>query len=120
MPNSPNPAARQLTPMHALKWSPGEKVAARRAFNLAFRRELDAVIQEAKERAARIEGPSELWELEGWLTQLRRHLDRKYDYRYSVLPLVFAALLHEGRLREEDLDGLGQDKLNYIRRAVAL
>ena len=120
MPNSPDPAAHQLTPMHALKWSPREKLAARRAFNLAFCRELDAVIREAKERAARIAGPSELWELEGWLTQLRRQIDRKYDYRYSVLPLVFAALLHEGCLREEDLDGLGQDKLNYIRRAASL
>ena len=47
---------------------PGEKGAARRAFNLAFHREVGAVIQESKERAARIEGPSELWELEGWLS----------------------------------------------------
>ena len=120
MPNSPNPAAHQLAPMHALKWSPGEKIAARRAFGLAFRRELDAVIRETKKRAERIEGPAELWELEGWLTQIRRHIDRKYDYRYSVLPLVFATLLREGRLGEEDLDGLEQDKLSYIRRALSL
>jgi hypothetical protein len=80
----------------------------------------NGVTGEAKERTARIEGPFELWELEGWLTQLRRHIDRMYDYRYSVLPLVFAALLHEGRLREEVLDGPGQDKLDYIRRAAAL
>jgi hypothetical protein len=33
--------------------------------------------------------------------------------------VTWCTLPHEGRLREEDLDGLGQDKLNYIRRAVA-
>jgi hypothetical protein len=29
-----------------------------------------------------------------------------YDYRYSVLPLVFGNLIREGRLSEEELHGL--------------
>lgn len=102
--------------MRELKWSPAEKVIARKAFHLALSRELDAVIREAKDRAAKLEEPSELWELESWLTQRRREIDRTYDFRYSVLPLVFAVLLRDGRIGEDDLHGLSQDKLERIRR----
>jgi hypothetical protein len=106
--------------MRDLNWSPVEKTAARRAFDLALGRELEAIMREARDRAVRVEEPSELWELEGWLTERREEIDRKYDYRYSVLPLVFATLLREGRLGEDDLDGLSPDKLNLIRRAASL
>ena len=51
------------------------------------RGELEAVIRKAKERAERIEQPSHLWDLEHYLTRRRQEIDRKYDYRYSVLPL---------------------------------
>jgi hypothetical protein len=80
---------------------------------------LEAVVGEAKDRAAKIKEPSELWELERWLTERRIGIDRKYDYRYSVLPLVLATLLREGRLTQDDLRGLGQDKLQAIRRAAS-
>ena len=49
------------------------------------------------------------------LTQYRKEIDRKYDYRYSRLTHVFGKLLHEGRLREEELRGLREDKLEAIR-----
>jgi hypothetical protein len=58
--------------------------------------------------------------LEGWLTQRRREIDRRYDYRYSILPLVFAHLLRDGCLTEDDLHGLEQEKLDLIRRASAI
>lgn len=103
-----------------LHWSPAEKASARRAFHRALKKEFDAIMQEAKARAARIEEISELWELEDWLAERRREVDRKYDYRYSVLPLVFAVLLREGRLNEADLDGIGQDKVDLIRHAATL
>ena len=71
--------------------------------------------REAKERAARIREASELWELERWLGEQRRRIDRTFDYRYSVLPQVFASLLRSGRLTEDDLLGLAPDKLDAIR-----
>jgi hypothetical protein len=110
--------AAHAVPLREMKWSPAEKVVARRAFDLALGRELEAVIREAKDRAAKVEQPSELWELERWLTERRQEIDRKYDYRYSVLPVVLATLLRDGRLTEDDLRGLGQDKLQAIRRAA--
>lgn len=91
-------------------------VFARKAFDLALRRELDAVIREAKTRAARIGQPSELWNLEIYLSQRRKDIDRRYDYRYSVLPVVFGNLIRDGRLSEEEVHGISEDKLACIRR----
>jgi Photoprotection regulator fluorescence recovery protein len=117
--NSPDSAAQNV-PMYELKWSHAEKTVARRAFDLALGKELKALLQEAKGRAARIEEPSELWDLESWLTERRQEIDQRYDYRYSILPLVFAQLLRDGRLTEDDLQGLRQEKLDLIRRASAI
>jgi hypothetical protein len=54
--------------------SAAEKAIARKAFDAALQRELDAVIREAKERAACIALPADLWELERWLTQCREDI----------------------------------------------
>ncbi|HXO32582.1 MAG TPA: hypothetical protein VN901_09550 [Candidatus Acidoferrales bacterium] len=65
--------------------------------------------------ASQIKGPSDLWELEHCLTERRKEIDRKYDYRYSRLTHVFGKLLYEKRLSEEELRGLREEKLNSIR-----
>jgi hypothetical protein len=65
--------------------------------------------------ASQIQHSSDLWDLEHYLTQRRKEIDSKYDYRYSRLTHVFGRLLYEGRLREEDLRGLREDNLNSIR-----
>jgi len=100
--------------MRDLRWSPAEKAIARRVFQSALQQELAAVICETKELAAKINQVSDVWDLEYHLTQRRREIDRLYDYRYSVLPEVFGYLIRDGRVREEDLRGLGDDKLGYI------
>ena len=120
MANSPNCPTKSGTPMHELMWSHAEKAIARRAFDLALGKELEALIREAKNRAARIEEPSELWDLESWLAERRREIDRMYDYRYSILPIVFARLLRDGRLSGDDLYGLGQEKLDLIHKGSAI
>jgi hypothetical protein len=48
----------------------------------------------------------------------RRKLNDKYDYRYSQLIWVFARLIREGRIREERLAGVSEEKLSYIRRML--
>src|ERR1700692_1262331 len=96
-------------------WSRSEKVIARTAFDAALGRELHEVIQEAKRMASQIQQPSELWDLEHYPTQRRKEIDRKYDYRNSQLTQVIGRLLYEKRLRQEELRGLGEDKLRPIR-----
>src|ERR1700726_3745588 len=95
-------------------WSRSEKTIARTAFDAALGRELHEVIQEAKKMASQIQS-SDLWDLEHYLTERRKEIDRVYDYRYSRLTHVFGKLLYEKRLREEELRGLQEDKLNSIR-----
>jgi hypothetical protein len=96
-------------------WSRSEKISARTAFDTALGRELHEVIQEAKKMASQIKQSSDLWDLEHYLTQRRKEIDRKYDYRYSRLTQVFGRLLYEKRLHEEELRGLREDKLKSIR-----
>ena len=100
--------------MRDLKWSASEKIVVRRAFDQALTAELQDAVGRAKQIAAAVKQPSELWELETWLTQRRLEIDRKYDYRYSVLPMVFATLLKEGRVSEKDLHGLRGEKIDLI------
>ena len=96
-------------------WSRSEKAVARTAFDAALKRELQEVMQETKQMANQISEPVDLWDLEHYLAQRRKEIDRKYDYRYSQLTQVFGKLLYESRLGEEDQRGLREDKLRSIR-----
>jgi hypothetical protein len=120
MTTSPGPGAISYEAMRVLNWSPEEKAIARKAFDRALQRELEAVVVEAKNRAAKIQQPADLWELERYLTERRIQIDRQYEYKYSVLILVFGNLIQQGRLSEQDLAGLSQDKLDAIRRYLEL
>jgi hypothetical protein len=53
--------------------------------------------------------------LERYLTERRKDIDRKYDTRGSRLKDVLGRLLYENRLGEEDLRGLGEEKIKSIR-----
>jgi Asp-tRNA(Asn)/Glu-tRNA(Gln) amidotransferase B subunit len=103
-----------------LKWSHAEKQIARKAFELALDREFRSVIRRAKDMAGKIEQPTDLWDLEHNLTESRKRIDRTYDYRYSVLTDVFGRLVREVRLSEDELQGLGEDKLQSIRSYARL
>jgi hypothetical protein len=96
-------------------WSRSEKAIARKVYAVALGQELHEVIQEAKKMASRIQQPSDLWDLEYYLTQRRKEIDRKYDFRGSRLTDVLGRLLYENRLGEEDLRGLPEDKMKSIR-----
>lgn len=102
--------------MRAWKWTGTEKSIARKAFERALDAELEALISETKVRAARIAKVDDLWKLEGWLGKRRREIDDKFDYRYSVLPQVFAVLISKGQLSLEELRGIVPEKLDVVER----
>jgi hypothetical protein len=81
----------------------------------SLRREMQGVIQQATRMTNQIKGPADAWGLKHYLTERRKEIDRKYDYRYSQLTRVFRRLLYEGRVSEEELRGLRDDKLKSIR-----
>ena len=112
-----SPSATQNTYPHQNEptWSKSEKAIARTAYDAALKRELQDVMRKTKQMANQIKEPADVWELEHYLTERRKEIDRKYDYRYSQLTEVFGRLLYEGRVREEELSGLREDKLKPIR-----
>ena len=107
-------------PFRDISWSKREKIVARQAFDTAYRRECTAITERLREMAANISEPADIWALHNHLTKQRDEVDYKYDYRYSVLPRVFARLMCDGWLFEEDLAGLSDEKLEVIHRLFAL
>ena len=95
-----------------LKWSGAEKLIARKAFDLALKRDFNDLLRQTKQRIAKAKEPADLWELEDFLSKRRREMAVQFDFRYSVLPFVFADLIDKGRLSREDLRGLDGDKLD--------
>ena len=96
-------------------WSKSEKAIARTAFDAALKRELQDVMHKTKQMANQIKKPADVWEFEHYLTERRKEINCKYDYRHSQLRHVFGRLLYEGRVSEEELRGLQEDKLKSIR-----
>lgn len=106
--------------MYELKWSHAEKSLSRRAFEQALESELREVLAEFKAKASATSTPEDMWNVRTFLASKEREIQEKYDYRYSQLIIVFARLLREGRIREEQLAGLAEEKLVFIRRIASL
>jgi hypothetical protein len=113
--SSPSATPNTYPYQNEATWSKSEKAIARTAFDAALKRELQDVMRKTKQMANQIKEPADVWELEHYLTERRKEIDRKYDYRYSRLTQVFGRLLYEKRLGEEELAGLREDKLKSIR-----
>lgn len=65
--------------------------------------------------ASQINKPDDLWDLEQYLTERRKYINRKYDPRGSRLKDVLGRLLYEDRVGEDDLRGLREEKMRSIR-----
>ena len=96
-------------------WSRSEKAIARTVFDAALKRELQEVMQKTKQMANQIDKPADLWDLERYLTERRKDIDSKYDFRSSRLASVFGRLLCERRVNEDELRALREDKVEAIR-----
>jgi hypothetical protein len=95
-------------------WSSAEKKVARKAFDAAFRRQCAAITEKAERMLTTSSPPYGIWKLHDYLSRERRKVDKRYDYRYSVLISVFAELLRDGWLTKPDLSGLSEDKIEQI------
>ncbi|HET9409818.1 MAG TPA: hypothetical protein VFO39_21460 [Candidatus Sulfotelmatobacter sp.] len=97
-----------------LIWSRSDKVIAHKVFDAALKRELHEVMQKAKKKANQIREPGDVWELERYLTQRRKGIDGKYDFRASQLARVLGRLLCERQSLRKNCAGLREDKLQAI------
>lgn len=102
-----------------LSWSSDEKKVAKKAFDIAYQREMVKIKSLFLEKAAKIKNSTDLWEIEDFLTKKRKAVDKKYDYRYSQLIVVFSRLLREGYLFEEDIKDLEDEKKELIKNLAS-
>lgn len=97
-----------------IHWSQVEQKVAQSAFEIAYKREVKALIEEVQIQANQINVIEDMWHLHDFLSARRHDIDGKYDYQYSVLIFVFARLVKEGWLQLSELDGLDSDKLGKV------
>ncbi len=102
------------------KWTQTERKVARRVFDTALQAELSELLLAFKKSAAAAATLDEMWAIAELLLDQRREIERKYDFRYSQLLLVFGRLVREKRIRAEDLQQLADDKLSVIQRIASL
>ena len=96
-------------------WSKKEKAVARRAFEDAYEKECKDLIQQIQKKASEAKDPPDIWRLHDFLTKRIKEIDGRYNYRYSVLILVFARLMKEGWITVDEIEGLSEDKISKIR-----
>ena len=101
-----------------VRWTSAEKKVARRAFDAALARHLSAITAEAKRMMANVADPSDLWQVEAYLTESRKTVNRMYQFRYSDLLRVFSILMQHEWLKEADLVGLQPEKIADITRGA--
>ncbi|MDD3591284.1 MAG: hypothetical protein PHO65_01425 [Sulfurovum sp.] len=101
-----------------LKWSKSEKASARYLFDLACQRDYERLMARVKEFP--LEEYDDLWKLREFLNMQAKAFDEKYDYRYSMLPLLLARYVNEGLLNREELDRLGDEKKEEIEEILQL
>jgi hypothetical protein len=101
-----------------VQWTASEKKVARRAFDQALDRHLSAITTEAKRMMANVADPTDLWQVEAYLTESRKTVDRLYQFRYSDLLRVFSILMRDEWLKEADLVGLQPKKIAAIKRSA--
>lgn len=79
--NSPSATHERYPYQNEPTWSRSVRAIARAVFDAALDRELHELMQEVKQMASQIKQPSDLWDLEQYLTQRRKDIDRKYEFR---------------------------------------
>jgi Photoprotection regulator fluorescence recovery protein len=105
--------------MFDFHWSASEKKLARRVFDEALKKVLEAEMADFKTKAAAVYTPSDMWAIETHLRERHRESDEMFDYRYSQLPLVFANLINRSLVDETELEALSVDKLKRIRSILS-
>jgi len=99
-------------------WTKAEKILARKAFDLALARQRQKLIDEVN--AFRAGSIDDVWMLSEKLKDAAKDMDSTFDFRYSMLWLVFPTLISKGLLAIEELDGLGSDKIAQFKQMLEI
>lgn len=106
--------------MKYFDWSNTEKILARQAYDRAYERECTKIFDKVQEMLSYIEDPKEIWKVDDYLRKKRREMDAKYDYKYSMLIIIFGKLMKEGLIVDSDINDLSRDKIDSIKRIASI
>ena len=95
-------------------WTEIEEEIARRAFEIAYKRETDALIDSVRHKANCLTETEDMWRLHDFLSVKRHEVDGRYDYNLPMLVFVFAGLIKDGWITITELEGLNSDKIAKI------
>ena len=95
-------------------WTEVEEEIARRAFQIAYKRETEALIDSVRYKASCLTEIEDMWSLHDFLSVKRHEVDGRYDYSLPMLVFVFAGLVKDGWITLSELEGLNSDKIAKI------
>jgi hypothetical protein len=101
-------------------WTNPEKEIARNLYAKVVLEEYDEIIKDFKRRAQKVKTRDEFWEMENYIKEVHRDLEARFDPRYSQILFVFGSLLRRGKISNEQLKGLSNEKINEIHRIAKL
>ena len=104
--------------MENITWSPEEKKIARKIYDKAYQNEIEEIKSLLESKVQKIKSGKDIWDINEFLTERRESIDKRYDYRYSRLVIVFGLLLSEKYLTENDLNGLSEEKKDMIKNVA--
>ncbi len=101
--------------VNEVTWSEEEQRIAKAAFQKAYQRETDALVQNMKDYASSVTDIDDIWRLHDFLSAKRHDIDGKYgNYDYGAVLFIFSRFVKDGWLTLEDLEGLETSKISKV------
>ncbi|NUN65995.1 hypothetical protein HCU40_14835 [Pseudanabaena biceps] len=95
-------------------WTQIEEDIARKAFEIAYKRETSALIDSVRHKVSGLTEIDDMWQLHDFLSVKRHEVDGRYDYNLPTLVFIFAGLIKDGWITLNELEGLNADKIAKI------
>jgi len=96
------------------EWTITEEDIAKRAFDIAYKREIESLIDSVRHKVTSLAEIDDMWRLHDFLSVKRHEIDGRYDFRLPMLIFVFADLVKDGWLNLNELEGLNAAKIAKI------
>ena len=95
-------------------WSDSEQAVARTAFDQAYSRSINQLVQAIRSKSETLSNAESVWALHDFLSIERHTIEGRFDFRVEGILFVFASLVKENLLALEELAGLDKEKLAKI------
>ena len=95
-------------------WTDSEQAVARDAFDRAYSRSIDQLVQAIRHRSEQLSNAESVWALHDFLSIERHTIEGRFDFRVEGILFVFASLVKDQLLALDELAGLDAEKLAKI------